>query len=181
MKVTDDEEKTVAVGQPGHLWIRSPYLFESYLNYKQNGSKALFHKSGGRGQGHWFNTDDLAIIDGEGTVEVIGRDSDTITRDDVKIYPHTYESMLRKFPKVNDVYVSGVPDEKVGEEISVCVSFQNGYWVSEDGLLSFFERKKIDPLPKYLLVVDQFPRLPNGKMDRTAMHALVLDKYKHQD
>ena len=182
MKVTDEDEKTVPIGQPGRLWVRSPYLFESYLNYAaQESSKTLFHKSGGRGQGLWFNTDDLAVVDDEGSIEVIGRQSDIITRDDVVIYPHTYESSLREYPKVNDVYVSGVPDSELGQEISVCVSFQKGYWVSEEAISVYYERKGIDPLPKYYVVLDQFPHVPNGKMDRKALNALVLEKYKESD
>src|SRR5207237_4924904 len=80
----------------------------------------------------WMHTGDLATMDAEGYVNIVGRSKDMIIRGGENVYPREIEEFLYTHPDVADVAVIGVPDEKYGEEIMAWVQLREGAGASGD-------------------------------------------------
>jgi fatty-acyl-CoA synthase len=113
----------------------------------------------------WMHTGDLGVIDAEGYANIVGRIKDMVIRGGENIYPREIEEFLYRHPKVRDVQVVGLPDEKYGEEL--CAWIVANETVSEDDIRKFCDgqiaRYKI---PRYIRFVDGFPMTVTGKVQK---------------
>ena len=125
----------------------------------------------------WLHTGDLACRDADGNYRITGRLKDMIIRGGENIYPKEIEEFIYTCPKVSDVQVIGVPDEKYGEEIMACVILKDGESMTEQEMKDFvaasMARHKV---PRYVDFVDQFPMNAAGKILKYKMRENAVEK-----
>src|SRR5438874_347781 len=128
IKIVDPiDNKVVSPGEPGELLTRGYSVMLGYWNDAERTAEAI-DRAG------WMHTGDLATMDDEGYVNIVGRSKDMIIRGGENVYPREIEEFLYTHPDVADVAVIGVPDEKYGEEIMACVQLREGATTSADDL-----------------------------------------------
>ena len=122
-------------------------------------------------QARWMHTGDLAMMDAKGYVNITGRIKDMIIRGGENIYPREIEEFLYTHPDVPDVQVIGVPDVKYGEELCAWVKLRDGAERLTAEELREFARGRIAhyKIPRYVLVVDEFPMTVTGKIRKVEM------------
>ena len=113
----------------------------------------------------WVHSGDLGRFDEQGNLYVTGRLKDMIIRGGENLYPMEIEEFIYTHPKVQDVQVVGVPDEKYGEEAVACIVLKSGKTATEDEIKEFCQasiaRHKV---PRYVKFVDAFPMNAAGKV-----------------
>ena len=121
----------------------------------------------------WMHTGDLGMMRPDGYVTINGRIKDMVIRGGENIYPREIEEFLYTHPKIADVQVVGVPDEKYGEELCAFVQLRDGEnELSAEDVAAFSEGKLARfKIPRYVLVVDEFPMTVTGKIRKVEMRA----------
>ena len=127
----------------------------------------------------WLHTGDLACRMPEGNYLITGRLKDMIIRGGENIYPKEIEEFIYTCPKVSDVQVIGVPDEKYGEEIMACIILKEGETMTEQEMKEYvganMARHKV---PRYIEFVDSFPMNAAGKILKYKMREAAEEKLK---
>jgi fatty-acyl-CoA synthase len=129
-----------------------------------------------------MHTGDLATMDDQGYVRVVGRIKDMVIRGGENVYPREIEEFLYTHPQVADVQVIGVPDERYGEELMAWVVLRPGADCGEDEIREFCRGQIAHyKIPRYVKFVDSFPMTVTGKVQKfkmreTAVQELGLDK-----
>ena len=117
--------------------------------------------------GGWMHTGDLAVMDDEGYVNIVGRIKDLVIRGGENIYPREVEEYLYRHPKVQDVQVVGVPDKKFVEELCAWVITKPGQTMTEDDIRSFCSGQIAHyKVPRYIQFVTEFPMTVTGKVQK---------------
>ncbi|MFF1745274.1 acyl-CoA synthetase [Streptomyces mirabilis] len=154
--------KPVAVGEPGRVAQRG-HVPLGYYNDPKKTAETFFRKDGER----WVLLGDMATVDEEGIVTVLGRGSQCINTGGEKVYPEEVEQALKSHPDVYDALVAGVPDEKWGNHVAAVVQLREGAGRPslEDiqthcrGHLAGYK------IPRQLVITDTIQRSPSGKAD----------------
>ena len=129
----------------------------------------------------WMHSGDLAIMDADGYVNIVGRIKDMVLRGGENIYPREVEEFLYTKPEIADVQVIGVPDVKYGEELMAWVKLRAGANLSGDELRAFCKGKIATfKIPRYWKFVDSFPMTVNGKVQKYKMRELAVEELKLQ-
>ena len=115
----------------------------------------------------WLHTGDLAILDEEGYLRITGRLKDMIIRGGENIYPREIEEFLYTHPKILDVQIVGVPDEKYGEEVMAFIRLKKGESLTIDELREYCDgRIARYKIPRYMNLVDSYPMTASGKIQK---------------
>jgi fatty-acyl-CoA synthase len=123
----------------------------------------------------WNHTGDLGIIDAEGYVRIVGRLKDMVIRGGENIYPREIEEFLHNHPKIADVYVIGVPDEKYGEELMAWIMVEKGEVMTEEEVKEFCRGKIAHyKIPRYVKFVTEFPMNISGKIQKYKMREIAI-------
>ena len=119
----------------------------------------------------WMHTGDLAVMDDEGYVNITGRIKDLVIRGGENVYPREIEEFLYTHPDILDAQVIGVPDERYGEELCVWVKLRPGAEsLTAEGIREFATGKLARyKIPRYVLIVDDFPMTVTGKIRKVEM------------
>jgi fatty-acyl-CoA synthase len=169
----------------GEIAVRGPNLMRGYLRMPAETAKV--HTPDG-----FFLTGDLGIIDEDGTVRILGRRQETISRGGIQLYPRELEDRLRAHPAVDDVCVIGVPHDVMGELVCACIVAVEGAVITGDELKRFArDTMSADKVPDLVRFFDTFPMTGSGKVRRrelaraialsantmsaSALHANALD------
>ncbi|MGC8603407.1 MAG: AMP-binding protein [Desulfomonilaceae bacterium] len=151
------------IGEAGELCTRGYSVMLGYWN-NEKATREAIDPAG------WMHTGDLAEMDDEGYIKIVGRIKDMIIRGGENIYPREIEEFLHLHPDISDVHVVGVPDVKYGEEIMVWVKLKPGSTVSVDDLRSFCKGKIAHyKIPRHFKFVDEFPMTVTGKIQKYLM------------
>jgi fatty-acyl-CoA synthase len=125
--------------------------------------------------GRWMHTGDLATLDDEGYVNIVGRIKDMVLRGGENIYPREIEEFLYTKPEIADVQVIGVPDLKYGEELMAWVKLRPGATTTSDELRAFCKGKIATyKIPRYWKFVDSFPMTVTGKIQKFKMREQAI-------
>jgi fatty-acyl-CoA synthase len=155
--------EVVPVGEAGELCTRGYSVMLGYWNQQEATAKAI--DSAG-----WMHTGDLATMDEEGYINIVGRIKDLIIRGGENVYPREIEEFLYQHPKVSDVQVIGVPDPKYGEEIMAWIKLKPGATASEDEIKNFCKGQIAHyKIPRYVKFTDSFPMTVSGKIQKFLM------------
>lgn len=168
VKIIDPEtELTVPHGKQGELCTRGYSVMVGYWDMPEETAKAIDNNG-------WMHTGDLAIMDAEGYVQIVGRIKDLIIRGGENIAPREIEEFLMTHEAVTDVQVIGVPDFKYGEEVMAWVKLRSGY-ITEPQELSDYCKGQIATfkIPKYWKFVDEFPMTITGKIRKVEMREIA--------
>jgi fatty-acyl-CoA synthase len=150
-------------GQAGELCTRGYSVMLGYWNNPEATSQSI-------DAARWMHTGDLATLDDEGYVNIVGRIKDMIIRGGENVYPREVEEFLYTHPDVSDVQVIGVPSERYGEEVMAWVKLREGASASGDELTAFCRGKIATyKIPRYWKFVDGFPMTVTGKIQKFKM------------
>ncbi len=118
----------------------------------------------------WMHTGDLAVMDDDGYVNIVGRIKDMVIRGGENVYPREVEEFYYTHPDVEDVQVIGVPDEHYGEELMAWIKLRPGASTNEESLRDFASGKIAHfKVPRYVKLVDEFPMTVTGKVQKFKM------------
>ena len=169
-KVVDVDGNTVPRGEIGELCTRGYSVMLGYWN----NPKATAESIDGEG---WMHTGDLAVMDEQGYVRIVGRSKDMIIRGGENIYPRELEEFFFTHPAVADVQVIGVPCSKYGEEIVAWVRLHPGHTASEDELREWARARIAHfKVPRYFRFVDEFPMTVTGKVQKFRMREISVEE-----
>jgi acyl-CoA synthetase (AMP-forming)/AMP-acid ligase II len=158
VRVVDNREVVLPVGQEGELRLKGPQRFLGYADAKLDAD--AFDKDG------WLRTGDLGIIDTDGNVRVTGRIKDAIIRNAENVSALEVENVLATHPAVADVAVIGIPDRSAGERVCAVVVPSSAAGVSLESLVQHCRSRGLSRYkhPEHLVLVDALPRNQFGKV-----------------
>ncbi|QWF81676.1 AMP-binding protein [Amycolatopsis sp. CA-230715] len=177
VKVVDPETGlTVPRGEPGELCTRGYSVMLGYWEQDDKTAEAI-------DRARWMHTGDLAIMDGDGYVNITGRIKDMVIRGGENLYPREIEEFLYTHPDVLDAQVIGVPDARYGEELMAWVRMREGAEpLTEEALREFCTGKLAHyKIPRYVHVVDEFPMTVTGKVRKIEMREKAVELLGLQD
>jgi len=115
----------------------------------------------------WMHTGDLATMDEQGYVNIVGRIKDMVIRGGENIYPREIEEFLFRMPQILDVQVVGLPDKKYGEELCAWIVLKPGEALSEEAIRDFCKGQIAHyKVPRYIRFVSNFPMTVTGKIQK---------------
>jgi fatty-acyl-CoA synthase len=160
MKLIDGEGNEVAPGQEGELLLRGNQMSSGYWNKPEATAEVI--REG------WFHTGDLAKIDEDGHLSIVGRKKDMLISGGINVYPAEIERIIETHPRVAAAAVIGVQDEKWGEVGKAVVELKPGGSLTLEELQKFLgERMAKYKVPKYMVVGDTLPRtVASGKVQK---------------
>jgi acyl-CoA synthetase (AMP-forming)/AMP-acid ligase II len=157
-RVVDDKDNDVPAGTVGEMLIRGNNVMKCYYKNPEKTAETL--KNG------WLHTGDLVKQDEDGFISYVDRKKDIIISGGENIYPVDLESVLIGQPKVKDVAIIGVPDERYGEVVAAVVQPKEGVTLSEEEMRAYYEPQ----IPKYawprIILFGDVPRNPTGKIEK---------------
>jgi fatty-acyl-CoA synthase len=165
VKVVDPATgETVERGTPGELCTRGYSVMLGYWEDEEKTREAIDEDG-------WMHTGDLAEMREDGYCNIVGRIKDMVIRGGENIYPREIEEFLHTHPDIEDVQVVGVPDEKYGEELCAWVTIRSGAEpLDAQGVREFAEGRLAHyKIPRYVMVVDEFPMTVTGKVRKVEM------------
>jgi fatty-acyl-CoA synthase len=162
--------ETVERGRSGELCTRGYSVMAGYWNDEQRTAEAIDREG-------WMHTGDLATMDDEGYVNIVGRIKDMVIRGGENVYPREIEEFLYAHPDIADVQVIGVPDQRYGEELMAWVILRDGASLDEDGLRAFCQGRIAHfKVPRYVRFVDSFPMTVTGKVQNFKMREQAIEQ-----
>ena len=167
--VDPDTGLTASRGIPGELCTRGYSVMLGYWDAPEQTAQAVDAAA-------WMHTGDLATMDDDGYVAIVGRIKDMVLRGGENIYPREVEEFLYRHPAIADVQVIGVPDEKYGEELMAWVCVKSGTSLTIDELRSFCDGQLAHyKIPRYLYLCDEFPMTVTGKVRKVEMRERAVE------
>jgi len=171
VKVVDPEGgATVARGEAGELCTRGYSVMAGYWNDTERTAEAIDADG-------WMHTGDLATMDGEGYVNIVGRSKDMVIRGGENVYPREVEEFLYGHPSIADVQVIGVPDVRYGEELMAWIIPREGASLDVEAVREFCAGRIAHyKIPRYVKTVDTFPMTVTGKVQKFKMREQAIDE-----
>ncbi|WP_078595329.1 AMP-binding protein [Evansella clarkii] len=152
--------KEVPRGTQGELCTRGYHVMKGYYKNQEETDRAIDNDG-------WLYTGDLAVMDENGYCKITGRLKDMIIRGGENIYPREIEEFLYQHPKILDVQIVGVPDEKYGEEIVAWIRLKEGEEAAEEEIKEYcygkIARYKV---PRYIAFCEEYPMTASGKIQK---------------
>src|SRR5262249_50034200 len=170
VKIVDPDTMLVMPrGSAGELCTRGYSVVLGYWNAPEKTAESI-------DPARWMHTGDLAVMDGEGYVNIVGRIKDLVIRGGENVYPREIEEFLYSHPDIVDVQVIGVPDLKYGEEIMAWVKLREGASLDAAELRAFCEGRIAHyKIPRYVHVTDDFPMTVTGKIQKFKMREAAIE------
>ena len=179
----ENVEKVGAIGVPGYLWeakivkddgktevtepeevgelaVKGPGVMDCYYKNPEATAEIL--------KGDWLLTGDMAKKDEDGFIYLVDRKKDVIITGGENLYPVQIEDFLRKFDKIKDVAVIGLPDHRLGEIAAAIISVKDGMSCTEDEILEFCNDLPRYKRPRKIIFAD-VPRNPTGKIEKPVL------------
>ena len=169
IKVVDTDGRVVPRGVTGELCTRGYSVMLGYWGDEEKTREAVDAAG-------WMHTGDLAVMDAQGYVNIVGRLKDMVIRGGENIYPREIEEFLYSHPHIQDVQVIGVPDEKYGEELCAWVKLREGQSVTADEVRAFCKGQIAHyKVPRHIRFVDEFPMTITGKIQKYIMRQQTIE------
>jgi fatty-acyl-CoA synthase len=171
VKIIDPESsEIVALGERGELCTRGYSVMHGYWDDPAKTAEAIDAEG-------WMHTGDLATMDAEGYVNIVGRIKDLVIRGGENIYPREIEEFLYRHPAVQDVQVVGVPDAKYGEELCAWIVLKPGETTTDAALRDFCQGRIAHyKIPRYMRFVNEFPMTVTGKIQKFKIRDAMKDE-----
>jgi fatty-acyl-CoA synthase len=171
VKVVDPESgRVVGRGDPGELCTRGYSVMVGYWEEPERTAEAI-DRAG------WMHTGDLATMDDEGYLNIVGRSKDMVIRGGENVYPREIEEFLYALEGIADVQVIGVPDDRYGEELCAWVIARPDADLDEDAVRDFCRgRLARFKVPRYVIFTDEFPMTVTGKVQKFKMRETSIER-----
>ncbi|CAM3689331.1 putative acyl-CoA synthetase YngI [Pseudomonas reidholzensis] len=169
-KLIDADGCIVARGQIGELCTRGYSVMLGYWNNPEATVDAI-------DPARWMHTGDLAVMDEQGYVRIVGRNKDMIIRGGENIYPRELEEFFYTHPAVADAQVIGIPCSKYGEEVVAWIKLHPGHSASAEELQAWCKARIAHfKVPRHYRFVDEFPMTVTGKVQKFRMREISIEE-----
>ena len=173
-KLVDETGQTVPVGSPGELCTRGYSVMLGYWDEPQKTADAIDPEG-------FMHSGDIAVFDEEGYGEIVGRIKDMIIRGGENIYPKEIEEFLIDHPKIEDVAVVGLPDDRFGEEVCAWIRLTAGEQASEQDIRDYCRDQIAHyKIPRFIRFVDAFPMTVTGKVQKYLIREQMVAELESQ-
>jgi 3-phosphoshikimate 1-carboxyvinyltransferase len=161
IRVVDDHGRELGPGTEGNFEVRTPCLFDGYLNRPQATAEAVTEDG-------FYRPGDLARIDEHGYLRITGRIKDIINRGGEKVPVAEIEQLLYAHPAVRDVAIVAMPDQRLGERACAFVVLEPGEELDFGTMLEYLDGCKVSKTywPERLELADALPKTPSGKIQK---------------
>jgi non-ribosomal peptide synthetase component E (peptide arylation enzyme) len=173
VRITNEKRDEVPPGEVGQLSVRGATTSSGYYGNVE----ATLDAWGEFGQEGWYQTGDLAKLDDQGYLVLVGRKKELIIRGGQNIYPKEIEDLLLSHPSIMQAVVIGIPDVIMGEKACACIALTNKQRFEFEEMTSFLREKglAVHKLPERLEVFAQFPELVDGqKVDKISLKKQLI-------
>ena len=170
IKVVDDARKTLPPGCEGEEASRGPNVFMGYFDEPELTARALDEEG-------WYYSGDLCRMDEAGYIKITGRKKDIIVRGGENISSREVEDILLQHPKIHDVCVVAMPDERLGERSCAYVVLKAPHHsLSLEEVVAFFSRKRVAKYkyPEHIVVIEKLPRTTSGKIQKFLLRKDIM-------
>jgi fatty-acyl-CoA synthase len=170
VKIVDGEGRVVPRGTAGELCTRGYSVMQGYWGEPERTAEAI-------DAARWMHTGDLAVLDAEGYCNIVGRIKDMVIRGGENIYPREVEDFLFRHPKVAEVQVVGVPDDRMGEELGAWIRLKPGESATAEDILAFCRGQIAHyKIPRHIRFVEEFPMTVTGKVQKFMMRDAMIQE-----
>lgn len=157
LKIVDEDGNTVSQGEVGELCVKGPGVMVCYYHDEAATNAVL--------QDGWLHTGDMAMQDKDGFYFLVDRKKDVIISGGENLYPVQIEDFLSAYPKVHDVAVIGLPDQRLGEIAAAIIQVKDGMNCTESEIIQFCTELPRYKRPRKIIFAD-IPRNPTGKIEK---------------
>jgi fatty-acyl-CoA synthase len=175
IKIINSEGETVKIGEPGELCSKAFSNMKGYYNMPEKTAETIDEDG-------WLHSGDLAVMQPNGYVNIVGRVKDMIIRGGENIYPAEIEAFLMRHPKIAEAQVVGLPDEFMGEEVCALIRLKPGESLDEDEVRQYckdgISRHKA---PKFYRFVEAFPLTASGKVKKFELREQLIKEMGLED
>jgi long-chain acyl-CoA synthetase len=158
LRIVDPDARDVPQGEVGEVLLHTPGLMRGYWRNPEATAEAVDPEG-------WFATGDMGYVDEDGYLVLVDRKKDVILRGGYTVYPREVEDALYEHPALREAIVVGVPDDRLGEEVVALVVPRAGLRPDPEAIKAFVrERVAAYKYPRLVVVLDELPRGPSGKI-----------------
>jgi fatty-acyl-CoA synthase len=168
--ISPETGQIVPRGEPGELCTRGYSVMLGYWNDPEKTAEAI-------DRGRFMHTGDLAVMDAEGYLNIVGRSKDMVIRGGENVYPREIEEFLMAHPDIADVQIVGVPDERYGEELMAWVVCRGDAQLGRDDVAEFCRGRIAHfKVPRYVQCVSEFPMTVTGKVQKYKLREQAIEE-----
>ncbi|MFH1351596.1 MAG: AMP-binding protein [Pseudomonadota bacterium] len=173
-KVVDKDRRIVPIGQEGEACARGQNVCLGYFKDPTRTAEVIDDRG-------WIYSGDLAKMDEDGNLIIVGRIKDVIVRGGENISPTEIEDILYTYDKIEQVAVIGIPDDRLGEGTCGCIIPKKGESFTYEEMKAFFKDKVARfKIPDRIEFMDEFPTTPSGKIRKVEMREIMAEKIKRE-
>ncbi len=165
VEVRDAEGKTLPIGEQGELWIRGPQVMKGYWNRPDETAEVMDAEG-------WLRTGDVAVINDDGYVKIVDRLKDMIIVSGFNVFANEIEEVIAAHPKVKEVGVVGVPDERAGEAVKAFVVPRDASLTEQELKDYCHEQLTAYKCPRQVTFLEELPKTNVGKVLRRALREM---------
>lgn len=172
----DDKGQEVEVGKVGEIWSRSPMMFDRYWGMPEKTRQCI------RLDGY-FSAGDMAKKDEDGYFSIVDRKDNMIITGGEHVYPNEVEAVICTHPKVMDVAIIGVPDDKWGEAVHAAIILKPGMSMRDRTIIDYCKGKMAGykkPKGVWFLEPDEMPRTATGKIRHRSLRKRILKRIEER-
>lgn len=167
VKIVDESDKEVPVGEPGEIITRGPHVMKGYFRRPDATAQRI--------RGEWLYTGDVGKAEADGYYYHLGRRDDMIITGGLNVYPAEVENMIYTFPGVQETIVFAIPDPKRGQVLGAAIVPRPGASIVEKDLLTFLRANLANfKVPDKIVLRESLPRTSSGKTIRDAATLLAV-------
>ena len=169
-KVVDKNRRIVPIDQEGEACARGQNVCIGYFKDSKRTAETIDERG-------WIYSGDLAKMDREGNLIIVGRIKDVIVRGGENISPTEIEDILYTYDKIERVAVVGIPDDRLGEGTCACIIPKKGQTFTYDEMKAYFkDRVARFKIPDRIEFMDEFPTTPSGKIRKVELREIMAKK-----
>lgn len=167
LRIVDENGRDVPAGNIGEVIARAPSTTTGY--YKEEEKTKVTFRNG------WMHTGDLGQLDEDGYLTIVGRTKDMIITGGQNVFSSEVEETIISHPKVQEVAVVGLPDEKWGEKVTAVIMPKQGAEIDEKEIIEYCNEKQLArfKIPKSIIITNEIPKTPTGKVQKF----ILVEKY----
>jgi len=169
VKIVDDDHNSLSPGEMGELACRGYNVMLGYYKMPEMTAEVIDEEG-------WLYSGDLATMDEEAYVKIVGRKKDMLITGGFNVYPAEIEEYLFTHPKAQNVSVVGVPDDVMGEVAIAYIIPRDGVTIDSQEIVDFCAGKIANfKVPRYVEIVEQFPVTQSGKVQKFCLREAAKD------
>lgn len=161
--------QTIPCGERGELCCRGFLVMQGYYNMPEKTAEAIDSEN-------WLHTGDLATMNAQGYINIVGRLKEMVIRGGENIFPREIEEFLLRHPQIADAQVLGVPDAFFGEELLAVIRLKSGEQLTQDELRAYCKQHiSHQKIPRYFQFVENYPMTASGKVQKFILRKQAVE------